>query len=221
MNWIRRFYGTTLGKKFLMALTGVILLGFVVVHMVGNLQVYQGPEKLNHYSEFLHEHSGLLWAARLVLLFSVLVHIIAATQLAIRNWQGRPIGYRAYRSGDLGVDYAARTMVWSGPIIAAFVVYHILHLTTGSVVAGFVPGDVYHNVVAGFRIPSVAIFYILANLLLGLHLYHGIWSFFQTVGWEHPRFNPVRRGLAVVLSLVIAAGNISIPVAVLTGVIGG
>ncbi|MBI2838178.1 MAG: succinate dehydrogenase cytochrome b subunit [Acidobacteria bacterium] len=218
-NWITSYYSTTIGKKFVMAATGIILLGFVLVHMVGNLQIYQGQAKINHYSELLHAHGGLLWLARIVLLSCVLAHIVAAVQITIRNWQSRPVGYR--KRGDLGVDYSARTMVWSGPIIAAFVVYHLLHLTVGSAHPSFIAADVYHNLVEGFRVVPVSVFYIIANLLLGMHLYHGIWSLFQTVGWEHPRFNAARRGLSTLLAVVIAAGNISIPVAVLTGVIGG
>ncbi len=213
------FYRSTVGKKVLMAVTGVILFGFVTGHMLGNLQIYLGAERLNHYAELLHKNLAMLWAVRCALLLSVLVHLVAAAQVWLRSRRSRPVGYRVFRQG--AVDYAARTMIWSGPIIALFVLYHLGHLTWGwgGVHEQFVVGDVYHNVVSGFQVPLAAGFYIVANLLLGFHLYHGVWSLLQTMGWEHPRFNPWRRVLAVLFAVAVAAGNISIPVAVLTGVV--
>lgn len=202
-----------------MAITGIILCGFVLGHMIGNLQAFQGREKLNHYAEFLHQHMGMLWGVRAFLLGCLTVHIITAFQLTIRNWKSRPSGYR--KRGDLGVDYAARTMVWTGPIVAAFLGYHLAHFTVGSAHPAFNPADVYGNVISGFSVPGVSIFYIIANALLGMHLYHGVWSFFQTLGWEHPRFNFWRRAIATLFALIVAAGNISIPLAVLSGIIGG
>ncbi len=217
MHWLERAYGTTVGKKYVMAVTGVILFAFVFFHMLGNLQVFLGPEALNHYARLLRIEPPLLWTARVVLLVSLIIHIVAAVQLTLRNWAARPVGYRFvdYRAAD----YASRTMVWSGPIIAAFVVYHVLHFTTGTVHPDFVPGDVYHNVVAGFRVWYVSAFYIVAQILLGFHLYHGLWSGFQTLGASHPSYDRWRRVFAQAATFIIVLGNCSIPVAVLSGLV--
>jgi len=217
MHWIAAFYRSTVGKKVVMAATGILLFGFVVVHMLGNLQVYQGPEKLNHYAALLRSAPALVWGARIVLGFSVLVHILAAVQLTLLNWGSRPVKYkvRAYQEAD----YAARTMLWSGPIIAVFIGYRLLHLTVGVAHPDFNPEDVYRNVVIGFQVVPVALTYVVANLLLGFHLYHGLWSLFQTLGLNHPAYNTARRVFAAVFAAVIAAGNVSIPVAVLTGLV--
>lgn len=211
------YFSSTLGKKVLMAVTGIILFGFVLGHMLGNLQIYLGEEQLNHYAELLQANQPLLWAVRSVLLFSVAVHIVAAVQVWLRNRSARPVKYRVFKPP--AVDYAARTMVWSGPIIALFIVFHLLDLTVGSANPDFIRGDVYHNVVASFSQPLVALVYIAANLMLAFHLYHGLWSLFQTFGWDHPRFGPWRRTAAVFFAVLIGAGNISIPLAVLTGVV--
>jgi len=211
------FLGSTLGKKILMAVTGIILFGFVAGHMLGNLQIYLGAEQLNHYAELLQANKPFLWAVRSVLLFCVGVHIWAAVMVWLRNRAARPVKYRVFKPP--GLDYAARTMVWSGPIIAFFIVYHLLDLTVGSVNPGYVHGEVYANVIASFSRPVVAIVYVMANLLLAFHLYHGLWSLFQTFGWDHPRFGWMRRAVAVFFSVLIGAGNISIPLAVLTGVV--
>ncbi len=210
-------YRTTLGKKLVMAVTGTVLLVFVVVHMLGNLQSFLGAEAINRYGRLLHFEPALLWAARLVLLASALAHIVAAVQLTLVNWAARPVGYakRLYRSAD----YASRTMVWSGPIVAAFVVYHVLHLTVGAVHPSFVPGDVYHNVVTGFSVWYVALFYVIAQLMLGLHLYHGVWSLTQTIGVTHPALDLWRRRVAQGAAIAVVLGNCSIPVAVLAGVV--
>ncbi len=209
------FYSTTVGKKLVMAITGLILAVFVLGHMAGNLQIYQGPEKLNHYAELLRVSMPLLWTVRIVLLLSVLLHIVAAVQVTLQNWRSRPKKYAvsAYQEADI----ASRTMIWGGLVVAAFVVYHLLHLTLGTAHGSFKPGDVYHNVVAGFQVPLVSLFYIVANVLLALHLYHGMWSWFQTLGFSHPKYNRARRVFATVYAVVIAVGNISIPVSVLAG----
>ena len=218
MSDLTGFYRSTLGKKVVLAVTGIILFGYVVGHLLGNLQIYLGPEQINSYAEFLHSKPALIWGVRLLLLFSVLVHIVAAVEVWLRNRRGRPVKYRAFKPPE--VDYAARTMVWSGPIIALFVVFHLLDQTTGTVHVDYEPLNVYHNLVASFSQPLVAGLYIVANLLLAMHLYHGLWSLFQTLGWSHPRFNPWRRTFAVGFAVLIGLGNVSIPLAVLTGLVG-
>jgi succinate dehydrogenase / fumarate reductase cytochrome b subunit len=217
MNRVVGFYTTTVGKKVLMAVTGLILFAYVVAHMLGNFQIYIGQEQIDAYAALLHKSAAFLWAARSVLLFCVLVHIVAAVQVWLRNRASRPVKYRVYRPP--AVDYAARTMVWSGPIIALFIVYHILHFTTGQAHPDFHHVKPYHNVTTAFSVWWVAGIYIVANLVLAVHLYHGLWSFFQTMGWDHPTYGPWRRWVAVIAATIIGAGNISIPLAVLTGVV--
>jgi succinate dehydrogenase cytochrome b subunit len=210
-----RFYASTVGKKAAMAVSGFILFLFVVGHLIGNLQIYEGPEKLNRYAALLRSMPALLWSVRTVLLAMVLLHIWSSVQLAARNIAARPVGYRKKKA--VGSSYASRTMYWSGPIILAFIIYHLLDFTFGKVNPHFEPGNVYGNVVASFQLIPVAGFYILAMLLLCLHLYHGLWSMFQSLGIAHPRYTPMLRRGAAVMATLIAVGNISIPVAVLSG----
>lgn len=210
------FYEASIGKKVLMAVTGCILFLFVVGHLLGNLQVYLGREALNAYAHKLRELGPLLWIVRGVLLASVLVHIVAGVQLWLANRAARPMGYfkRTWVEGS----FSSRTMIISGPLLAAFVLYHLLHLTWGTVHPEFNHElDVYSNVVRGFAQVPASIAYILAMVFLGFHLSHGIWSMFQSVGWNHPRYMPLIQKAAVVLAVLIVAGNISIPVAVLAG----
>ncbi len=207
-----------------MAGTGILLFGFVLIHLAGNLKLYQGPEKINAYAEWLREvgtpalpHGGLLWAARAVLLAAVALHIAAAWRLTVLNRRARPIGYG--RRQVVQASYAARTMRWGGVIVLLVVLYHLAQFTWGLSWAhpDFVPGDVYHNVVAGFRLPWVGVAYVVAQLALALHLKHGLWSMFQSLGWNHPRYNPWRQRFATTFAVLIAAGNISFPVAVWAG----
>lgn len=212
------FYQSVVGKKVVMAATGFVLCGFVLGHMVGNLQVYQGAAKLNHYAEFLQGLGTGLWLVRLVLLACTVLHVTAAYQLWRLKLDARPQPY--VKKAAIATTYAARTMVWSGPIVLAFLIYHLLHFTTGQALgAQFIRGDVYHNVVAGFTNPAASIFYIIANILLAIHLYHGVWSMFQTVGVNHPRYTPVLKTLAKIYAWAIGLGNVSIPLAVLTGIV--
>jgi succinate dehydrogenase / fumarate reductase cytochrome b subunit len=209
------FYTSTTGKKAAMAVSGFILFLFVVAHLIGNLQIYEGPDKLNRYAVFLRAEPALLWAARIVLLAMLVLHIWSAMQLAARNIGARPVGYQKKKA--TGSSYASRTMYWSGPIILAFVIYHLLDFTFGQVNPHYQPGNVYGNVVASFQLIPVAGFYIIAMLLLCLHLYHGLWSMFQSLGIAHPRYTPMLRRAAAMVATLIAVGNISIPVAVLAG----
>lgn len=219
MSAIRTLLSSSVGKKVVMAVTGVALFGFVVGHMAGNLQVFLGPEAMNAYGEFLHEflHGTGVWFARAGLLAAVALHIWAATSLTLENWSARPDSYRRRRNVES--TYASRTMIWSGPILAAFVVYHILHLTTGDAHRDFTAGDVYRNVIVGFSNPAVTLAYTVSMLALGFHLYHGIWSMLQTLGLSHPEWNRTRSVFAVGATVAVVAGFLSVPFAVLTGLV--
>ncbi|MBL8231110.1 MAG: succinate dehydrogenase cytochrome b subunit [Bryobacterales bacterium] len=212
-----RFLDSTVGKKAVMAITGAMLFVFVIGHMLGNLQVYLGPEKINAYGALLHSAPGLLWAARIGLLLAVGLHIISAVQLAALNRKARPVAY--VRKKNVTSNYASRTMLVSGPILFFFIVYHLLHFTTGQAHPQFREGDVYHNLVAGFQQPAAAIAYIIAMIMLANHLYHGVWSMFQSLGVSHPKYTPMLRQFAAIAAILIAIGNISIPVSVMTGLI--
>jgi succinate dehydrogenase / fumarate reductase, cytochrome b subunit len=211
------FYRTSLGKKVVMAITGLILFGFVVGHVLGNLQVFLGAAQMNAYAALLKDKAGLLWTVRLGLLVAVVLHIVAAVQLTRMSQRSRPEGY--HYKDVIQADYAARTMRWSGPIIAVFVVYHLLHFTTGDVHPRFDAHDVYRNVIIGFSVWPVAVFYIIAMVALGFHLWHGVWSMFQSLGLNNPKTDAMVRRFAVVATLAIVIGFISIPLAVLAGLI--
>ena len=210
-------FSTTVAKKVLMAVTGLILTGFVLVHMVGNLLLYKGPEAINAYGEMLQSKPPVVWTARLVLLACVIGHAWAAFSLSMLNMAARPVGYRktAYEAST----YASRTMRWGGPLLLLFIVYHLLHFTVGSVHPEFVRGDVYHNVVVGFQNPLVAFFYVLSMLALSLHLFHGVESMLQTVGLSHPRYNALRSMIGAGYAAVIAVGNLSFPLSVFFGLV--
>ena len=225
MGWILDLYRSALFKKYVMAVTGVMLFGFVLTHMAGNLKAYAGPEAFNHYAEGLRElgkpifgHGQFLWVARLGLLGAVGLHIWSAFSLTAQNKKARPERYA--KETHQKSTYASRTMIWGGIIVLLFVVYHLLHLTFGTVHSDFIAGDVYHNFVVGFQSPLIAGFYILANVALGFHLYHGLWSMFQSLGWNGANFNDLRKKFAVAFALIVSAANISFPIAVLTGIIG-
>lgn len=214
---VTRFYESTIGKKAIMAFSGFILFGFLIAHMLGNLQVFLGPAVMNHYAETLHGNPPLLWTARIVLLAAVVLHIWASVQLALLKKEARPVSYVKY--GNVQASYASRTMMWSGPIILAFVIFHLLHFTTGTVHPDFVELAAYQNVVNGFLVIPVAISYIVAMVLVGLHLSHGIWSMFQSLGFSHPRYTPMIKTFAAVFSWILIAGFISVPIAVMTGLV--
>jgi succinate dehydrogenase / fumarate reductase cytochrome b subunit len=213
------FIGSTVGRKIVMAVTGLILFGFVLAHMLGNLQVYMGAEALNRYAVFLRTflHGGGIWLARGTLLVAVSLHIYSATTLTLEAWDARPVKYKRWQADES--TYASRTMRWGGVILFLFILYHLLHLTFGAVHPDFVEGDVYHNFVAGFRSVPVSTFYIVANLALGLHLYHGVWSLCRTLGVSHPRYIRYARGAAALFAGLVTGGNLSFPIAVLAGVI--
>jgi succinate dehydrogenase cytochrome b subunit len=214
-----RFWQTTVGKKAIMAVTGFILFGFVMGHLLGNLQVFEGPEKLNRYAALLKSLPALLWGTRITLLVAVGLHIWSSFELWLLQREARPIKY--VKKENLNSTYASRTMLWSGPIILAFVIWHLLQFTFGAVHPGapFDEHNVYNNVVLGFQVWPVALFYIIAMTMLCYHLYHGLWSMFQSLGFSHPVYTPWLRVLAKIVAIVIAIGYISIPVAILAGFI--
>jgi succinate dehydrogenase / fumarate reductase cytochrome b subunit len=214
------FYEAPIGKKAIMALTGVILFGYIVAHLLGNLQIYGDPEQINKYAALLHNPSTstFLWVARGALLLAVGLHIVASIQLWKLKNDARPVAY--VKKDDAAATYASRTMIWSGPIVGAFVIFHVLHLTVGAVVplaAEIAPNqpNVHANVIAGFSNPWISAFYILAIVLLCTHLYHGLWSMFQSLGFSHPRYTPKLKQGAAIFAILIAIGNCSIPIAVM------
>lgn len=224
-NWVGDVYHSAVGKKYAMAISGIVLMGYVFLHMVGNLKLYLGESSMNEYGEFLRTfgepalpYAALLWTVRIGLLVAFAVHIVAAYQLTMMNRRARPVAYRSKRDYVVA-DFASRTMRWTGIIVALFVLFHLADLTWGNANPGFEHGEVYANVVHSFSRWPVALFYILANLALGLHLYHGTWSLFQTMGWNRPRFNRWRRWFAVAFAAGVAGVNITFPLAVVTGLV--
>ena len=224
MSWLIDAYRSNVTKKAVMAVTGILLFGFVLTHMAGNLKLYLGPEAMNHYAEWLRElgepalpHGMALNLARVGLLAAVGLHIWSAWAVTQASRKARPQAY--VKPDTVQSTYAARTMRWGGVILFLYILYHLLHLTFGTVHPDFIPGDVYHNVVTGFQVWWVSGVYILANLALGLHLYHGLWSLFQSLGWNHASYAGVRKHFATVFAVVVTAGNISFPVSVLAGLV--
>ena len=222
MKWLLEFYRSSFGKKAVMAVTGVLLFGFVLFHMLGNLKLFLGPEKINGYAEGLRllgepilNHGDLLWILRVGLLAAVVLHVLSAWQLRRLNARARPKGY--VKQSPQAATYASRSMFWGGLLIVLFVVYHLLHLTVGfdAVHAEFIPGEVHHNMVTAFANPLVAGFYVLAVLALGFHLYHGLWSFFQSLGWTGPRLDVFRHRFAILFAVVVTVGFITVPIAIL------
>ena len=215
----RTFLGSTIGKKVVMASTGVVLFGFVLGHMAGNLQLYLGAKVMDEYAVFLREflHGSGLWIARAVLLACAVLHVWAAASLTMADRAARPVGYREWEARESTV--ASRTMRWSGVVILGFLVYHLLDLTFGAANPGFQEGHVYHNVVASFQRVPVSLFYIAAMLLLWSHLRHGVWSMLRTLGLSHPRYEELAQRAAAVFATLVVAGNISFPLAVLFGVV--
>ena len=221
---------STVGKKALMALSGMVLFGYVVAHLLGNLQIYLGGKespsgwvwKIDQYARFLHDSPVILWTARIILLTAVLVHAIAGIQLWLRSHEARPIGYRARE--NIQASTPSRTMIWTGLAIAAFVIYHVLDLTVGVAHAGpYLETKPFENLATGFSSshPVPALLYIAAMIALGMHLWHGVYSMFGSLGLDNARYmNSVRR-VAALLATVIALANISVPVAVLTGLLHG
>jgi succinate dehydrogenase / fumarate reductase, cytochrome b subunit len=214
---VARFYESTIGKKAIMAVTGLILFGFLIAHMLGNLQIFLGPYVMNHYAETLHGNPALLWSVRTILLVSVVLHIWASVSLWSLKKEARPVAY--VKRANVSSTWASRTMMLSGPIVAAFIVFHLLHLTTGTIHPNFVELHAYENLVNGFLVIPFAVVYIIVMILIGFHLSHGIWSMFQSMGFSHPRYTPMIKTFAAVFAWILIAGFISVPVAVLIGLV--
>lgn len=205
------------GKKVVMGVTGVIGIGFVILHSLGNLLIFQGSTALNAYSHFLKSSAELLWALRTVLIVAVILHVIAAVQLTRQSRAARPTGYVRHESQVATV--ASRTMRWGGVLLLIFIVLHILHFTTGTIrpAGAFSHEDVYSNVVSSFRIWWVSLFYVVAMIALGFHLFHGAWSSMRSIGVSPPSPRPLHRRLSLLIAILVWGAFTAVPVAVFTG----
>jgi succinate dehydrogenase / fumarate reductase, cytochrome b subunit len=220
---------TSIGKKLLMATSSIILFLYVVAHLAGNLKIFFGPDPFNHYAEWLRvagsplfPDEGVLWIARVVLLAALLVHVGAYIQLWRQKRRARTVGYRTFDPQVF--NWMSRTMMWGGIAILGFVVFHILHLTTGHVQPDlayeFQRHDAYENVIAGFRVWWVSAVYVVGVVALGMHLYHGLWSAMQTLGMNNAKYNLYRRPGAAAIAILITIGYLTIPLGVLFGMVG-
>lgn len=208
------FFASTVGKKIVMAVSGLIMIGFVIVHMAGNLQLFEGANRLNTYSAFLHGPANeLLWIVRVVLIVALIAHVVSAYQLTVLDRAARPVPYAKRELQAATV--ASRTMRIGGVVLLVFIVLHILHFTTLTLQpAPLVEGDVYANAIASFRIWWVTLLYVIAMIALAYHLYHGAWSSVRTLGFERGRLDPFRRPVAIALAIIVWAGFTLVPVAV-------
>ena len=225
-------YSTAVGKKYAMAITGIGLMGFVLFHMIGNLKMYFGAADLDSYAEFLKKllyplapKGAVLWLLRGGLIAMAVIHVHAAISLTRLNRTARPVRYQSERDYQVA-NFASRSMRWTGVTVVLFLVWHLLDLTFGvtntiGTDGEFIRANVYDNVVRSFERWPVAAFYIAANIALGIHLFHGAWSLFQSMGWNNPRFNNWRRSFAAGFATIVVVGNVSFPIAVLAGVVGG
>ncbi|HEY0485534.1 MAG TPA: succinate dehydrogenase cytochrome b subunit [Mycobacteriales bacterium] len=219
----RTLWGSTLGKKTIMAVSGLVMLGYLVVHMYGNLKIFFGAHSFDEYARWLRtigepfvHHGWALWIIRVVLVVAVVLHAVSAYQLSRRDIAARPSKYVHRRPR---ASYATRTMRWGGVILGLFIIWHILDLTTGTVQRGFVAGHPYHNVVAAFHDWWNNVIYIVAMLALGLHVRHGFWSAAQTLGQGSAARDRTLKVVADLLAIVLTAGFIVVPVAVMTGLV--
>jgi succinate dehydrogenase / fumarate reductase cytochrome b subunit len=220
MGKLRGFYASVVGKKVVMGVTGLIGVGFVILHSLGNLLVFRGPDAINSYSHFLKSTGELLWALRLVLILAVVLHVVAAVQLTRQSRAARPIGYAKLESQVATI--ASRTMRWGGALLLIFIVAHILHFTTGTIrpTGVFTRDDVYANIVLSFRIWWVTVFYVVSMIALGLHLFHGTWSSVRSIGVSPPSSQPLHRKVSMVIAILVWAAFTVIPLAVVLGIVG-
>lgn len=218
MHRLAAFWDSSVGKKAVMAVTGIVGVLFVIGHMVGNLQVFQGAERLNAYGHLLHGPlNELIWGARVVLLVAVVLHVVAAWQLTMRSRAARPVPY-AVRAPQVST-LASRTLRWGGVLLLAFLVYHLLDLTIGAVNPAFQRGNVYGNLLGSLQRPLIAVFYVVAMGALALHLYHGTWSSLRTLGVAPESASPLKRRVAVAIAVIVAVGFAVVPVAVILGIV--
>ncbi len=224
--YVMAIHRTTIGKKVIMAVTGLIGVGFVFLHMYGNLKAFQGREYFNEYAHGLRAfgepvfgYLHILTVIRLVLLASVILHVWAALALTRQAQSARPSGYAVKR--HVQASYASVTMRWGGVVIFLFLLYHLAHFTWGvpGIHGDFIREDPYHNLLAGFRFAPVALIYMAAVIALGLHLYHGAWSMFQTLGLSNENSEKPLRALSLAVALVLTIGYLTVPIAILTGII--
>jgi succinate dehydrogenase / fumarate reductase cytochrome b subunit len=220
--FIITFYRSAIVKKWLMAISGIVLLGYVLAHMVGNLKIFIGEKAINDYAEWLRDlgepafpRTVVLWGLRTVLIAAFAIHILAAYQLTRMNHAARPVKYQSPRD-YAAADFASRTMRWTGIIVGLFIIFHLLDLTFGTAGDHWVRGQVYDNMINSFRRVPVAITYIVANIALGIHIFHGAWSMFQSLGWNNPRYNPWRRYFAIGFAGLITTGNVLMPLLITT-----
>lgn len=226
LPWVLELYRSDVAKKWTMASSGIVLLGYIAAHMVGNLKVYLGPDSINEYGHALRDLGGhlvpeehLLWIMRIGLAIAFGIHVFAAYSLTRKNLKARgKIRYDVPRE-YLAANYASRTMRYSGVIVLLFIVFHVFDLTLGIANPDFASGKIYHNMIASFEQVPVAIAYVVANLALGLHIFHGVWSLFQSIGANNEVYNKWRRYLAWGFTAVIVVGNLSFPLAVQLGII--
>jgi len=214
------FTDTSVGKKALLAVSGAVLFGFVIQHMLGNLQVFLGPEVFNHYAESIKSNGALVWSVRSVLLLALVTHVVLVVQLYTRSLSARPVAYRVKK--NIATSYAAATMKYSGPALLLYILFHLAHFTAPGLSLGgheFNPVDPYGNFVSSFQVPWVTLLYVVANLLLGMHLYHGAYSLLQSLGLNHPRYNSKARHGARAFAFLVTAGNVIMPLSVLFGLI--
>lgn len=225
LPWPLNIYQTYVGKKWVMAITGMIGMAFIAAHMFGNLKLYMGAHEIDAYAIGLREIAYplvpkglLLWVMRAGLLVALVFHVHCAASIWKINRSARPMKYQSPRD-YVAANWASRTMLWTGPIVLLFIAYHLADLTFGVTNPDFHHGDVYANVVASFERPLVSAFYITANLALGVHLFHGAWSMFQSLGVNNPQINWLRRGFAALFTIAVIGPNISFPIAVLLGIL--
>jgi succinate dehydrogenase / fumarate reductase cytochrome b subunit len=218
MSRVALFWQSSVGKKAVMGVTGLILVAYLITHVIANLLVFSGPDRINRYAQLLHANGAALWGARLVLLAAAMLHIVAAIQLALRSRAARPQPYAGGRDPQVST-LAARTIRWGGALILLFLVYHILHFTTGAAHPDFIELNPHHNVVTGFRSPLVAGVYLLAMIAVGLHLYHGVWSSGRSLGLSQPSPQPLHRRLALMLAVFVWLGFTAIVIAGYLGLI--
>ena len=224
-NPVLRFWRSAVGKKWIMAVTGIMLLGFVFAHMVGNLKIYLGAGPLNTYAEWLRNlgepalpRTVLLWIMRIGLIGAFFLHIVSAAQLTRMNHRARPTKYQSPRD-YAAANFASRTMRWTGVIVGLYLIFHLMDLTWGNANPSYVRGNTYANVIHSFKRVPVAIVYILANLALAVHIFHGAWSMFQSLGLNNPKWNGARRSFAIGFATLIGVANVSFPLMVVAGVV--